>query len=396
MIKPSKSLKNSIFIVTYSILLFFILYNLSSVMAGINNLISIISPILIGVVIAFLLNILVKVFEEKVFKFINKEMVKNPLKIKRPLSIIAAIATLLTIISLLIVFIIPQLVSSVSTLIEAIPGYVKSLEEFILPIINDTELFVTIWDKIVGAWQEILQGIGEVLTVLLNGIVSTTVSATASIIKVCVGFVFAIYMLLTKESLIVQCKKILYAVMKKEKVDGLISIGRLVNRTFTKFFAGQMIEAVIIGVLCFIGMLILGMPYPLLIGTIIGVTNMLPIVGPFVGAIPSVFIIFMVDPVKALWFIVFILVLQQIEGNLIYPRVVGTSIGLSALWVLVAITIGGNIAGAVGMLIAVPSMAVIYKLGSGIINNRLAKKDIDITLTETEKEAKKEEIDKEV
>ncbi len=247
-----------------------------------------------------------------------------------------------------------------------------------------------------GAWQEILQGIGQILSGVLNGIVSTTVSATSTIINFSIGFVFAIYMLLTKESLIVQIKKILYSIMKKEKVEALISVGRLTNITFNKFFTGQLIEAVITGGLCVIGMVIFRMPYPLLIGTIVGITNMLPVVGPFIGAIPSAFIIFMVDPKQAFWFVIFILALQQLESNLIYPKVVGTSIGLSALWVLIAITIGGNIAGAIGMLVAVPSMAVIYKLVAGAVNSRLAKRNIDITLTEKEEEAKKEELDKEV
>ena len=396
MIKPNKSIINNIYIATYSIILFFLLYNLGYLLNGVGELVSIVSPIIIGFIIAFLLNILVKVYEERVFIFINNKKFKEPLKIKRPLSIVASLITLVTIISLLIVYIFPQLIDSVSTLIDAIPGYIKSLEEFIMPIVNDADMLAPIWDKIVGAWQEILQSIGQLLTGLLNGVVSTTVSATSTIIKFCVGFVFAIYMLLTKESLIFQGKKILYSIMKKERVESLISVGRLINVTFTKFFAGQLIEAVIIGCLCVIGMLILGMPYPLLIGTIVGVTNMLPVVGPFIGAIPSTFIIFMVDPTQAFWFVVFVLVLQQLESNLIYPRVVGTSIGLSALWVLVAITVGGNLGGAVGMLVAVPSMAVIYKLVSSEVNKRLAKKNIIVTPTELERQSLDEEKDTEI
>ena len=394
--KPNKSIINNIYIATYSIILFFLLYNLGYLLNGLSELVSIVSPIIIGFIIAFLLNILVRVYEEKIFSFINKKKFKNPLKIKRPLSIIASLITLVAVISLLAVYIFPQLLESVSTLIDTIPGYIKSLEEFIMPIVNDADILSPIWDKIVGAWQEILQSIGQILSGVLNSVVSTTVSATSTIIKFFVGVVFAIYMLLTKESLIFQGKKILYSIMKKERVESLISVGRLINVTFTKFFAGQLIEAVIIGCLCVIGMLIFGMPYPLLIGTIIGITNMLPVVGPFIGAIPSTFIIFMVDPTQAFWFVVFVLVLQQLESNLIYPRVVGTSIGLSALWVLVAITVGGNLGGAVGMLVAVPSMAVIYKLVARSVNKKLAKKNINVIPTELEKEAIEEDRDTEV
>lgn len=377
--KVNDTVKNYIYISTYIVILFFAILNIKSIIGFLKSTIGILTPFIIGIVIAFVLNILVKLFENRVFKFFDNKKYKSVRKLKRPLAIIASLVLIVTAITLLILFVVPQLIDSLKKLMEAmegLPAYFKEIEELIKPIISSTDVLKPIWDTFMKVWQDVLQVVVQIFTVSLNGIVSTTVTATTIVVKIVIGFVFAIYMLSNKEILILQIKKTLYAYLKKDKVDYIISVGKLTNNTFSRFIAGQLIEAIILGTLCFIGMVIMRMPYPLLIGVIIGATNMLPVIGPFIGCIPSAFIILMVDPTKAFWFIIFIIVLQQVESHLIYPKVVGTSIGLSAIWVLLAITIGGSVGGAVGMLLGVPSMAVIYRLASININSRLYKKGL--------------------
>ena len=194
-----------------------------------------------------------------------------------------------------------------------------------------------------------------------------------------IALVFSIYLLANKEKLLLQTKKILYALSPTPKVaKSIIEVGKLTNNTFAAFISGQCIEAVIIGTLCTIGMLIFRLPYALLIGTLVGATSIIPIFGAFLGTIPSVFIIFLISPIKAFWFIIFILVLQQIEGHLIYPRVVGNSVGLSAIWVILALVIGESIGGVLGIFIGIPLFAVFYKLFGQYVNNKIKKKNINI------------------
>ena len=183
-------------------------------------------------------------------------------------------------------------------------------------------------------------------------------------------------MLLNKERLQLGMKKVLYAFSKKNYADKVMYLGRVANESFSSYIGGQFIEAIIIGVLCFIGMIILNMPYALLISVLVAVTALIPIFGAFIGTIPSAFIILIIDPMKALWFVIFIIVLQQIEGNLIYPRVVGSSVGLPPIWVMLAMLIGGNTFGLLGMLLGIPTFSVIYKVSKEFINKRLNNKNI--------------------
>lgn len=373
---PNEKVRGNLLIATYSILLAFILINISNIFGIFKNVVSYIQPFIIGFGIAFTLNILVKIFENKVIPFFDK---KDKLKkSKRGLSLLAALVSLFIFVYTLFIFVIPQLADSMKILINSIPDYFKSLEEMVAPIVNSTDMLKTLWNNVMGTWQELMQIIGQVLSQSLSGLLNTTFSITSGVITSIVSFVISIYMILNKEYLIRQAKKVLYAISTKKFADKIVHIGKLSDDIFSKFIGGQCLEAIIIGILCFIGMLIFNMPYPLLISVIIGVTNLLPMFGPFIGTIPSSFIILMVDPMKALWFIVFIIILQQLESNLIYPKVVGGSIGLSPIWVLFGITVGGKAFGLLGMLLGVPTMAVIYKLIRESINKRLANKNIKI------------------
>lgn len=373
---PDSKLKENILIVTYFLILAFVLINLSNILGLLGSFASIIKPFIIGLGIAFTTNLLVKIYENKLIPKIDKN---NKLKkYKRALSIILSILTLAILFWALLVFVLPQFVDSIKILVDSIPGYVKSLEEFVAPYVSSTEILNTLWENLVGAWRDILQFAGQFLRQSITGIVNTTFTITNGIFTTVISIVIAIYMLISKEDLILGLKKIVYAIFNEKISKKIMHVGRLSNETFSKFLGGQCLEAVIIGVLCFIGMLILRMPYPLLVSVIIGATNIIPIFGPLIGTIPSAFILLMIDPSKALVFIIFVVVLQQLESNLIYPKVVGGSIGLSAIWVLFAITVGGELFGLIGMLLGVPTMAVIYRLVKDGIDNRLKEKKIKL------------------
>lgn len=386
--------KNYFLLITYAIVLAYVFLNLDTVWNVVVTIIDLIKPFIIGICIAFVLNIPMKFFEEKVVGKLTKERSK----LKRPLSLIITIVVLVGLIIGLMTFVIPQLAESCSTLVKNVPEYVDSLEKFMNKNINSKELLSSdviqeVYNKILSMGQNIIKIIGQVAGVIVSHALDITMGVTSTIINIVMAFIVSIYILLSKEKLSNQIKKILYAYMKKENVIRFLKVSKIANIKFTNFVRSQVIEACILGVLCFIGMKICSMPYALLISTIIGVTALVPIFGAFVGAILSAFIVLMVSPIKVILFAIIFVVIQQIEGNLIYPFVVGNSIGLSALWVLFAITVGGNAFGVVGMLIGVPLFGVLYTLISITTNKRLEKRNINIE--EIEKDIE-DEVEKEI
>jgi len=370
--------KQYILIATYIVVLSFVLLNLSDVTSALDSILSILSPFTLAIGIAFVFNLPMKLFEDKVFYFLDKPKYKSAKNMKRPLSILATVITIFGLLTALIVFVIPQLVESMSTLLNSVPGYMQSFEKLINQYISSTELFKTISEELMLVWKDLLQVGGQILGNSLNGLLNITIGVTSGVANFIISLVLAIYMLSSKETLILQLKKFIYAFSKKNFADKVIEIGKLSNITFSNFITGQCIEAVIIGVLCFIGMTILSMPYALLISVIIGITALIPIFGAFIGTIPSAFIIMIISPIQALVFVIFIIVLQQLEGAFIYPKVVGGSIGLSAIWVMLAMIVGGSTFGFLGMLLGIPTFGVIYRLISQSTSNKLKSKNISL------------------
>ncbi|MBP1889023.1 putative PurR-regulated permease PerM [Clostridium moniliforme] len=371
------NLKPYMLIATYIIVLAYIVLNLSTVWTFLGKILGILSPFLLAIAIAFVLNIPMKLIENKILKFMDNSKKFPFLKyFKRALSIVITILLVVSLLTTLIIFVIPQLVDSFSKLIDSVPSYVQSFEHLVTSNLGNFQGFDKVWNDILNAWKDVLSFAGQFLGVTLNRLVNITVSLTSGVVNFFLAVIFAIYMLASKEVLIFQCKKLLYAHLKEKTANYILKVGRLSNETFQKFIAGQCTEAVIIGTLCFIGMLILKLPYALLIGFIVGVTSLIPIFGAFLGTIPSAFLIFIINPIKALVFIIFIIVLQQFEGHLIYPKVVGNYIGLSAIWVMFAMLVGGSLLGFVGLLIGIPLFGVIYKLLKENTNNKLISKEL--------------------
>ena len=389
-----ESTKNYFLLITYAIVLAYVFLNLGTVGSVIGAILGYLSPFIIGACMAFVINLPMKAYEDRL---LSKFIKNNKSKLKRPLALILTILSIVLLIVGLITFVVPQLVESASTLVKNVPQYAQSLENFLTEQFNNSGLlnqdFVNdMYNKIVSMGEDIIAIVGQLVGTIFSHALDITIGVTSTIVNIVLAFIVSIYILLSKEKLSLQIKKIFYAYLPKEKVKKILKVAAISNIKFSRFVTGQCIEAVILAILCFIGMGIFKMPYTLLISTIIGVTALVPIFGAFAGAVLSGFIVVMVQPEKLILFIIIFIVIQQIEGNLIYPFVVGNSIGLSALWVLFAITVGGNSAGVLGMLLGVPLFGVLYTVLSIVTNNRLKKRNIDINVIEEELKKEVEEV----
>ena len=376
-----KNVKKIILIVAFGVILYWTLQNLETVGNAIGFVIQLIFPFILGLALAFLLNIIVNLIENKILVF--KKQGKFMTKIKRPLSITLSVILLLAIMCFILFLVVPELINTFSIFAQNIPTVGENIKQWAQQMTVDYPKISEQIKNINIDWNTVNQnllkyaqsGVSTILTTSINFIVATI----SGVVNFVIGFIFAIYILLQKEKLIRQAKKLLYAYLPNKRAHKIIHTANLANKTFNNFMTGQLTEAFILGFLCFIGMLILRIPYALTISVLIGFTALIPLVGAFLGAGIGVILIVVSSPIKAVVFVIFIIVLQQIEGNLIYPKVVGNSVGLSGMWVMVAITIGGSTMGLVGMVICVPIASVIYTVMSERVNIRLRKKQIKIS-----------------
>lgn len=371
--KSKKDLKKWIILILIALIGYWIINNLSTVGNIFSNLFSIIFPFVLGGCLAFILNIPMSFFERKLSKVKSKNKNKKEKKGKglRILSIILSILVIVLILVLIINLIVPELINIGKMLIDNIPYYIDEITKFIEKNNQnaiDLDSFIQEQNIDIEAMKS--QVISEIAD-LLNSSISIISSIVSGIASFFIAIIFAIYILMDKEKLQEQAKKMLYAYLSKERADKLMNIGKIANNTFRNFFTVQCLEATILGTLCMLGMLILRIPYAVPIGVLVGVTALIPVVGAFIGCIIGVILIVAVDPIKAITFVIFFLILQQVEGNLIYPRVVGSSIGLPGMWVLVAVTVGGDLGGILGMLLGVPVASIIYILLRKDVNDKL-------------------------
>lgn len=332
-----------------------------------RGILSVFSPILIGIVIAFVLNLVLNPIERLWDKgFCRKKKTVLPKKLKRPVSILISIIIVTGIIFALIFMVVPLLKDTIATLIESVPLYAKNLEAWLNNVYLFFADFGIEFPKMDFDTEKLITTVTKLFTQYSHSFFDKTFDITATIFTGVVDFVlaiaFSVYMLSQKEKICRYLKKLIISVLPKKKADTVLNLASITGDTFSNFVTGQVIEACIIGVLCFVGMLIFAMPYSGVISVLIGFTALIPIVGSFIGTVVGAFLILLVTPIKALWFIVFIIVLQQIESNLIYPRVVGKSVGIPGILVLASITVSGGFFGIVGMLFAVPVCSILYTL----------------------------------
>lgn len=379
--------KKVILVVAIGVLLYWALQNLGLIWSTISSLMSILSPFILGIGIAFVLNVVVNIIENKWLKGKKKKRNKVLEKVKRPLSILLSLLILIAIIFFVMFMVIPELISTIKSITTYIPGIAQDLQNWTFEMINTYPQINDVISNINFDWNNIDEQTMQLLQSWAGNILSSSVniliSISSGVANFIIALIFAIYILLQKEKLSEQLKKIMKAYMPEELMNKTIKIGNVTNSVFTKFITGQVTEAFILGFLCFLGMLILRMPYALTISVLIGFTALIPIFGAFIGAAIGFLLISVQNPMLAIGFIIFIIILQQIEGNIIYPKVVGSSVGLPGIWVLVAVTVGGALWGIPGIAISVPLASIIYALLRESVDNRLnekTKKEIKMEL----------------
>jgi len=366
-------------LILFTIFVLVALWNYELVFNGIKFVWGVISPFVLGGVIAFIVNIPMRFFEEKLFDKAKVKKKKWAEKLARPLSLIFALLLIIGIIATVVLIVIPELGNTLLNLGKTIQDFIPKAQEWAIQTFKDNQEIAKWIADIDFKWNEILS---QGLDFLKNGassVLGSTFEAAMSIISgvasFFISFVFSCYVLVQKEKLGEQVRKLMRAFMPEDWNNIFLALGSVVNKSFTNFFTGQCLEAVILGLMFLITMAIFRLPYALLISVLIAFTALIPIFGAFIGCGVGALLIFMVSPMKALIFIIMFLVLQQIEGNFIYPHVVGNSVGLPSIWVLVAVSVGGSLMGLAGMLIFIPITAVVYTMLRGIVNRRLGLKE---------------------
>ena len=389
LVEPGKiSVKKIRELIVFTAFLVIALWKFDVVLDVLKEIWRILFPFVLGGVIAFVINVPMSFLEKKIFTKVKKEN-KAIGKLARPISLLLTIVLVAGVIVLVMFWVIPQLTRTMGTLVMSISDFIPQMQSWIREFSHNNQEIMKLVDQIQFQPD---QAIKWGISFLGNGagnMMNTTVSAVGSIVSgvatFFIAFSFSCYVLFQKEKLHLQIRKVFFAFLPKEKAKALLQVCSLTYRTFANFLTGQCLEAIILGCMFCVTLSILRMPYALLIGVLIAFTALVPIFGAFIGCAVGSFLIFMVSPKQAILFIIVFLVLQQMEGNLIYPHVVGESVGLPSIWVLAAVTIGGNLMGIVGMLVFIPLLSVLYTIFREFVYLRLKERHIKrVTKTEIE------------
>jgi len=359
-------------LILFTIVIIFAFININFLYKTLLYIIKIFMPFIIGAVIAFVLNVLLNLIENKLLKNVFDKKFK---KYKRTISLSISFICILLLFNFLLFLVVPELKNAVVIFVQNLPEYTKNLRN----LLNDFGVDEQKISEIINSLNQLkLTGVNFIKNnseLFLTNSLNIATSLFTTITNFVIGTVFAIYILAQKEKLKMQVEKVMNAYFSKKKVEKLNKIFSLSNKVCSNFISGQCTEAVIIGFLCLFGMLVLRLPYATTISVLIGFTALIPVFGAFIGTVIGAFLILMVSPIKALIFVIFILILQQFEGNLIYPKVVGKSVGLPGIWVMVAVTVGASVAGIIGMFVSVPLVSIIYSVLSTNVNIRLKRKN---------------------
>ena len=352
----------------------------------INQISDLLLPFVVGGALAYILNPVLNFCEHKIFPVVFGNHVGH--KARRTLGVLLSYLFMTLVIGVFGLIVVPQIYDSIMSLISRSSFFVEEIESFVNHLINtygDNQFVIQVIQEIYDSAETLIQKSYQLISGIIPMVANLAITLTNSLFDAIMGFIISVYALLMKETFAAQIKKLLSAFCSREFVDTFLSIAHDSNEIFCGFISGKIVDSFIIGVLCFVGTTVLDMPYAMLVSVIVGVTNVIPYFGPFIGAIPSILLILLVDPMKALYFAIFILALQQLDGNVIGPTILGDSTGLSAFWVVFSVTFFGGLFGFVGMLIGVPTFAVIYSLISRFACYCLRKKGLP---TETESYAR--------
>ena len=378
----------TIVLIIFSCILFYLgIKNIGIVADSVRSVIGVVS---LGAAIAFILNVPMTRIEYWLFHRTIRLK-----KGRRALSFVLTLALVIGVIIIAMYIIIPQIAETLQSIATQLPDAFNAAQDWIYARMSYWKALQDVLEKLTVNWNEIIRNLSTLMQDAAAAMVNSGVSAVGNIIGAIVnffiGFVFAVYLLMAKEKLAGQGKQVVYALFKETTAQKILYVCSLSSRTFSRFISGQCLEACILGLMFFVAMSVLRMPYAMLIAVLIAFTALIPMVGAFIGCVIGALLILMVSPLKALIFVIMFLVLQQIEGNLIYPHVVGSSIGLPSIWVLVAVTVGANVMGVAGMILFIPICSVLYSLFRFFVKSRLKEKGI-----EQEKWIKKTELSEEI
>ena len=368
-------------IILFTAVIIVCLWKYETVLDILFFVLNILTPFILGGAIAFVLNVPMNFVQRHLFDEERIKKSKVLQKMARPVSMILVLIAVFGIVAIVMFILFPQLGETFANLGRSIQAFIPQIQEWASRLFNDNKEIMDMVNNLEFDWNKIMDTGINFFKSGAGSVVDSTITAAKSIVSglttFFIAFVFAIYILLQKEKLGVQAKKVLFAFVRRGRAEATVEVLSLTYNTFSSFLTGQCVEAVILGSMFAVSMTILKLPYALLVGLLIAFTALIPIFGAFIGCGVGAFLIFMVDPMKALIFVVLFLVLQQIEGNLIYPHVVGNSVGLPSIWVLAAVSIGGSLMGVVGMLIFIPIVSVVYALFREIVYLKLKKNQID-------------------
>ena len=359
---------SNLFVVCVGIAFYLFLSNFDEVRLRLNSLGKVIQPFVAGFALAYLLNIPASYLEKNFF---------TRFKFRRMLSILTAYLLAVLLLAVLLSSVVPQVVQSVVDLVNNSEGYINNLNATALWLSDRFGLDQRELEPLLISYQDLLRRAASLITAALPQLLDFGMAVGNGLVTALTAVISSVYMLTSKHALIGQMRRVTYALLSRDKADRVLRISRQANEVFSGFIAGKIIDSAIIGVLCFAGMTIFRMQYALLISVVVGVTNVIPFFGPFIGAIPSIMILLIVDPWDALYFGIFVLALQQFDGNILGPKILGDSTGLSPIWVLVAIIVGGGLFGFAGMLLGVPTFAVLYALTREWVTDRLRARGLD-------------------
>ena len=368
-------LKNQLIISTYILVFLLIIIKPMLIPSIFNRLITAFKPFIIGGIIAFLINIPMRLIEEKIIKPLTKNHEKIH-KFSRAISLIITIIIVLLLLITFINFVVPKLLESIKTLTNDIPQYIISLQSYIATKLSHLDVTSSSNFDLNSLIQKAVVYMGNLINMFIGNLLNFTVGITNFFVNLFLGIIIAVYILLGKEKLSHQFKKFLYAFFNKEICEKIIYILKLTHHKFSRFILGQSTDGIILGTAFFIVFSLVKIPYALLISIMIPILNFIPIFGTYVGIVISAFIILMVKPSVVILFLILIVTIQQLDGKFVYPIVVGNSLGLSSLWILLAIIVGGNLFGVLGMIAGMPLLSVVYDLSSEYINKRLKTKNI--------------------
>lgn len=376
-----KVLRNGMILLVFAAVLVLVLMRFDQVWGAVLTVVGTVAPVFYGIVLAYILNVFVHFFEDVAIKPLRNVKSKLWKRVRRPLAVALAYLLVALVLVSIIAFIIPGLIESMGiladTVQQTVPGYVTSAMDWLNEFAQENDLtFIQDFLRNFN-WSNVLSSASAVLRDFLSSLVGVTINVASGVFAAVMGFIFSVYMLMGKEKLLRGVKSTLLAFLPRPTAQKIGQIATLTNRMFFNFIRGQLLECVILGSLCYVGMSILQLDYALLISSVVTLGALIPILGAYIGAAVGVLILLLVHPIDALIFLIFLLILQQVEGNMIYPRVVGSSIGLPPLWTLFAVVFWGGVLGIPGILFGTPATAVIYQLLRTSVRSRLRQRNID-------------------